>query len=82
MLSDKIFAVEDKLSKANALFGDTLDEYFSKPKYDILSDNEMERLAAVHFLSGYPHWVLLLRLLFDITVETEKMVKKLAEEVD
>ena len=82
-LSDKIFAVESKISKANALLGDMCDEYFSKNHYNILSEDEMERFAATNFLnSHYPRCVLLINLLLDTTIEAERMIKELGQEID
>jgi len=80
-LGDKLYAAENKLSKANALFTDIHNEYFTKPKFNIQSDDETERRDAAGLLSKYPHWRLLLEYVLDTTLETERILKELGKEV-
>ena len=74
-LSGRLFDVEDKLSKTNALLADALSKYFIEAQYDTHNSNE-----AKQFLTRYPRMKLLIELAFDTTLEAERMLKEISEE--
>jgi|GEM_PF-6285209 len=70
-------AIELKLERANALLKELTDNYFAPASYDVHSKDEDKRLEALLFIRDYPHFVKLLHLVFDTTLEAEKMMKKM-----
>jgi len=80
-IRDKASYVDMKLERANALFGELMAGYFAPAEYSLNSSDEEAWMQTLHFIKDFPHLMKLVNIIFDITLESERMLKELSAEI-